>query len=85
MWSSGTHAREQVERGHGRFVDFLEIAAPRIVGRRLGEQDLGEPEDDAQLILEVVTVLVVCHRSALFRASCGRRAAARSPREVPLA
>src|ERR1700676_2043905 len=57
-------ACEQVERGLGRFVNFLEIAAPRIARRRFGEQELGEPEDDGELILEVVTALVVVgHRS----------------------
>jgi hypothetical protein len=40
-------AREQVERGRGRLVNFLEIAASRIAVRSVGEQDLGEPEDDA--------------------------------------
>ena len=62
------HAREQVERSHRRLVNLLEIAAPWIGGRGFGEQDLGEPTDDGELILEVVTdLVVVSHRGRRLR------------------
>ena len=51
-------AREEAERGHRRLVNLFEIAATRVEGRRFGEQNLGEPEDDRQLVLEVVAALV---------------------------
>lgn len=58
-----THACEQIERGHSRFMNFLEMAATRIAGRGVSEQDLGEPADDGQLILEVVAARVVVSHS----------------------
>jgi len=79
-------AREEVERSRGRFVNFLEIAAPRIAGCGFSKQDLGEPEDDTQLILEVVTVpVVVCHRRQLqsvVRPKSSNATASRSPSRV---
>ena len=80
----GKQAREQIERLHGRLVDFLEIGAAGVAGCAFEEQDFREPADDGQLILEVVPVTVgVGRRGPTFRAPSGRGAAAPPLPEVP--
>jgi hypothetical protein len=75
-------AREQVERGQSRPVNFLEIAAARVGGGSFSEQDLGEAADNRQLILEIVAALVVvrhCQVSAFLRPKSSSATASRSP------
>ena len=55
----GIQAREQVEGGQRGGMNLLEIAAARIAGHGVGQQQLAESTNDRELILEVVTALFV--------------------------
>src|SRR5207253_6099685 len=53
------HAGQQCERGHSGLVNFLQIAAALTVRISVGDQNLGEPPDNTELVLEIVTNLVI--------------------------